>query len=723
MPIRRLAAVALLLLAWPIAAQSADPAPPVSIVDQGANSWVLRSPLPGGPPSPHMGYESSMCYDPANHRLIRWGGHDPGGGGPQLSETWAYDLDAGTWTFLQPNNSPPGNCCCRENVRDPDANAFVRFSYPAFGHGWMWDRARYLREDSVWTFDLGADRWTDMRPGREPALNVGKPAMWDPNHGVIWVYDTKLRLYDPWTNTWHTVNPGKEIGKRTYAGMALDPRRNKIVLFGDHYQSDERTWVYDIAADAWTDMKPAVHPPGIRTCPTMVYDSANDVMICVMLADRWDTKDAAKKHLETWTYKLDTNTWTKMEMAGGPDDSGTRDRLMLYLPDRNIVVLEARTSKEQQIWTYRLAKPAPAVLPPTPTEIAVVTLGDGKAAITCKGMLYSGRDVRFQLYRAGPLEQPWQTQFRKVAEGPSGTLDFTDTDLEPGKVYDYYATYRSGSFESPPTRVVRTQPHVIVGGRVDVLAPDKVVYSWSKSADPDVTGYVVERAVMYSISAAQKVSTANEYTSEVPLAAMAEKRGLGPWQRLTPQPIAETNFSDGVDLRTKVALGEIIWQPWFGAAPESGQNKGYDMSKPPCPFTIYAYRVRAVNRLGVEGGPSPYQLTIANEVENLFSRETDKGAELKWAPSPHKDIRGYYVFRQDGRGFSWDKDSHITLLTPEPIRETTFTDATAGGKARRYHVVVADALGQQGIPSCPVWSNREWSKVYDLWTPRGQWHQ
>src|SRR5262245_29875923 len=48
---------------------------PPSLADQPANTWVKRSPLPGGPPSPRLGYESTIGYDPVGKRLIRWGGH------------------------------------------------------------------------------------------------------------------------------------------------------------------------------------------------------------------------------------------------------------------------------------------------------------------------------------------------------------------------------------------------------------------------------------------------------------------------------------------------------------------------------------------------------------------------------------------------------------------------------------------------------------------------
>ena len=62
---------------------AADPAP----LEQESNTWVKRSPVKSGSPSPGMGYEASLAYDPVSHRVLRWGGHNQGGGGEQNAET------------------------------------------------------------------------------------------------------------------------------------------------------------------------------------------------------------------------------------------------------------------------------------------------------------------------------------------------------------------------------------------------------------------------------------------------------------------------------------------------------------------------------------------------------------------------------------------------------------------------------------------------------------
>src|SRR5436309_3513932 len=40
---------------------------------QAPNTWVKRSPVPGGPRNPMLGYEASFGYDPVGKKIIRWG--------------------------------------------------------------------------------------------------------------------------------------------------------------------------------------------------------------------------------------------------------------------------------------------------------------------------------------------------------------------------------------------------------------------------------------------------------------------------------------------------------------------------------------------------------------------------------------------------------------------------------------------------------------------------
>ena len=77
-----LASLAALTLSLP-ARPAGPPALPPDLATQSANTWVKRTPLAAGPVSPRMGYEATVGYDARAKLLIRWGGHNQGGGGEQ----------------------------------------------------------------------------------------------------------------------------------------------------------------------------------------------------------------------------------------------------------------------------------------------------------------------------------------------------------------------------------------------------------------------------------------------------------------------------------------------------------------------------------------------------------------------------------------------------------------------------------------------------------------
>src|SRR5882762_3514838 len=91
---------------------------------QGTNTWVKRSPLAGGPPSPVLGYEGSFGYDPVGKKIIRWGGHTQSGGHEQMNETWTFDPFTAEFQLLETNTAPPGVCCAQQDVFDPVEGRF-----------------------------------------------------------------------------------------------------------------------------------------------------------------------------------------------------------------------------------------------------------------------------------------------------------------------------------------------------------------------------------------------------------------------------------------------------------------------------------------------------------------------------------------------------------------------------------------------------------------------
>jgi hypothetical protein len=84
------------------------------VIDQEANTWVKRSPLPGGPVSPGLGYEAALAYDSLAHRVIRYGGHNQGGGGEQNAEVCVFDPASAKWELKERNVKFTCGCPPRE---------------------------------------------------------------------------------------------------------------------------------------------------------------------------------------------------------------------------------------------------------------------------------------------------------------------------------------------------------------------------------------------------------------------------------------------------------------------------------------------------------------------------------------------------------------------------------------------------------------------------------
>jgi hypothetical protein len=337
-----------------------------------------------------------MAYDPVAKKVIRWAGHNQGGGGEQNAETWTFDPRTGSWELMRTNRRPPGACCNQQNVFDTSVGRFIRF--PAFSgsHGWQWFREVYLNNTSVWTYDLAENRWREMCPLPEPRVRPLRCASWDSDLGVVVLFGGEggndgTLIYDPYTNTWTDMNPPVEPAPRSGGNMVYDSKNKLHILFGSQFSDDPHTWAYDASKNEWRDLKPAATAPTNRNDPAMCYDAASAKVIAVLRAvtKQADNGEPTEGRFETWAYDAAANTWEKI--ADGPEGWGSRNRVLTYLPDLNLCLLELShhgdrergVEREQQVWTLRLAQ-TPAIAgsgadgrPAPPRDVTMTPFGDG----------------------------------------------------------------------------------------------------------------------------------------------------------------------------------------------------------------------------------------------------------------------------------------------------------------------------------------------------------
>ncbi|MBN9517217.1 hypothetical protein J0H58_01650 [bacterium] len=730
-------------LALVLLTPAADPPP---FADQPPHTWVKRSPRPGGPPSPALGYEGSLVWDAKHKRVIRFAGHNQGGGGEQNAETWSFDPLTAKWELKESNTSPPGACCNQQNVFDAHQGRFLRF--PAFSgsHGWQWFREIYLSNSTAWSYDLGENRWRDRRPLPAPRVAPLRCASWDSEYQVGVVFGGEgsnegTLVYDPYTNTWHRLGPATQPEPRSGGNMAYDAANRLHVLFGSQFGTDPATWTFDLARNEWRAHRAEGGPPADRSDPVMAYDhAARQVVAVVRTIDRTDGKEIAGGHVETWAFDAAAKAWAKRNPPREPDGWSNRSRVMVAMPELNALLLESVVNptqrvkgvdREQQMWTYRLGEPkAPAV----PVPVGLRVRAEAKAAVV-EWDGPRGADVETYLLFRGDGPTPWQAEYKLIAT--KGALErerrFARDDREyrvrdegagdRPVFYKVKAVAKAG--ESTFTPVERAQPRMPDDVHTTVVDAKRVTVWWL----PKGAGrYVVERAPVevYSDDQIKRLKTDTDPLDEPSVGAVAR---IGRFERLTKEPITEwigqearagstwAFFNDTTVDLTKHAPDA------FDAASEAVRRYPADQLDPagkPYRFAVYAYRVRAVDALGVESGPSAWALTIPPAVEDVFAKESGTTCELKWRGMARDYVSGYRVYRMEGPRAN-GPGQKVTRLTPGPVNTFTFTDRGATADTNRYWVVAVDRLGQEGIPSAPAWSNRQFRAFYRPFT--GEWHQ
>lgn len=620
--------IAGVFLALPNAPVSAaDPPPAISA--QPPNAWVKLSPLDGGPPSPRMGYEGACVWDRRNRLLIRYGGHNQGGGGEQGAEVWTFDPLTAAWELKEPNTSPPGVCCNAQNVYDPIRGRYLRFPLFSGSHGWQWWREIYLNDSAVWTYDLAENRWRNLRPIPAPKLAGYRCAAYDSGEDKVVVFAGEgshegTLVYDPARNEWADMNPDPEPPPRSGGNLAYDAARGVHVLFGTQFGEDPRTWTYDLSENKWTDRQPPEQPPTFENDAVLTYDPIHQVVLALVKVTSGKDENASHD-IQTWSYDAGKNKWSRLHPDPEPDSAGNRTRNLIFAPELGAALLENCPSKprEQQVWAYRFGKATPETKPLPP--------------------------------------------------------------IEP--------------------------PAYVEDAAVSVLAADQVAIAWTPSKAGGVAGYHVERAPV-EVWTEDQLRRLRDQTPPLPDPSAGAIRRIGAFVRLTPEPLAGTAFTDrSARLGEPAAVGgEPVYHSKLHLEHLAPSGKAYR-------FAVYAYQIVSVDRQGEALGRSPAFFTLPSSPQHVFGREDGKACQLRWKPNPEQGIKGYRVYRMDGR---YNKDS-VSRLTPEPVAATEFTDPKAGEATRRYYVVAVDVLGQEGFPSSPVWYQREWRDYYKPFA--GEWHQ
>ena len=693
-----------------------------SIEEMTDNSWFNLNPaLPPGSTS-----QVFLAYDPEKDMLMTWGGHPAGGGYPQVDEIYIYNIsnlrNKNTWEIekiADDSDKPISGCSTDGAVYDINNRVLIKVTQH------YTDRYEYYRKrdlephnKTIWVYDFDKHKWYNMRPFDYNQLeNAGAAGSYDTKRGYYLGVDPRKSrpdrtiLYDPYTNKIQKiyVNDWNGSGSRwnLFGGNRIDPaivydsKRDVFYLVGGLYYNKAKAyydiWQFDPKQKKWFPIDGVDNTALVQTIPehfhisasTAVYDSIHDKVILFQAVSprSGDINYPEGRYVFTFVYDPSTKKWKRLnDKPGYFKGKRWMDLNAIFSEKHNIAILldESQQGPKgvgSQTWAFRYSSTdnTSQILPPRNLNITTTA---SEVILNWKESL--SRPDLYRIYRA-KANYPWDiTDFEKIREVPSSETTYTDNDVIPGNIYFYYVTAVRDNKESSHSNIVRSQPEVVREGYVVVKSSNEVEIKWNYSAS-DIIGFNIYRAEcnfeIYPIN--EPINKEGELSIyNRPVIHSVNCPGEEEYIKINSSPVSGTHYIDHINL--------------------INANSNY-------PFKVYAYRIKVINKFGVESGWSPYWLTIPEPPTGLKISQDESNFYLSWK-SPHdgKGIKGYRVY------MAYDHH-HIKEVTTDPVTEPHIVipkSVDTSDKWQRFFITAVDNLGQEGIPSGGEWGERMYWYFY-----------
>ncbi|HXH40488.1 MAG TPA: kelch repeat-containing protein [Thermoanaerobaculia bacterium] len=222
-------------------------------------AWTEYDTSKKAPPSHEW---SSLVYDQTLKKIVFFGGYGASNNS-YLDQTWTYD--GSVWAQVTKN--PPPSRSHTSMWYDPILKKTVIYG----GIGRLTSTDRLSRYSDMWSFD--GTGWTQIVPTTTPGMRYGALTAVDPktNHAVIFggirvdtdSLNNTIQVYanDMWDwdgTNWTKVNTAAVPPVRENGGLAVDPLRNQLVMFGGYsgfYHSD----LWSFVNGNWTQMTEVIN--------------------------------------------------------------------------------------------------------------------------------------------------------------------------------------------------------------------------------------------------------------------------------------------------------------------------------------------------------------------------------------------------------------------------------------------------------------------------------
>ena len=353
-----------------------------------------------------------------------------------------------------------------------------------------------------WLYDGVTDSWEEARTFPEEwSRKNHMQVAWDGSTDqMIGLYGNNLTLYSGHRNkvSYRTLPDALKL--RSGYGIAADPVRGKVVLFGGSWngapgdlatsydvKAKHDTWTYDVAADVWTDVTSAVAPPpgmpllDMVKLPMIWHASSGRMILHQSPITAYNADFATWPDAEFWTFDTAESRWAKLPVTGQAPpmtgmmayDSG-RDEIVIFGGGRDGDSDRPNLSRELYVCKMQLDGP------PRPTTPIALDLKVSAATVNLTWDVGAGA---VDVYRAKGSGSP--AVYEKVMSGVAGGsyTEPLDAEAHAYRVVDAGLTRASSASFSEPMRPT--------GMVASVESATSVKLSWT--AAPDLT-YRVHRA-------------------------------------------------------------------------------------------------------------------------------------------------------------------------------------------------------------------------------------
>jgi hypothetical protein len=218
-------------------------------------------------------------------------------------------------------------------------------------------------------YDLKTGRGARMMPVPEAPFGSSVIMAFDPEHEIVLASKGPGYLYDRAANSWVSIPGGPS--PRQSPSLTYDSKNHVFILFGGG-DLDE-TWTFNPVTRVWTKKSPPTSPPG-RTAGNFAFDPVHGV---ALLAGGENHKTAASLR-DTWVYDAAADRWTNLNITTPADTNPGAGNLLTYDSDNKLFLLKHGTNLNR-VYAFRYEPRRAGTTPPASSPVRLASLDDPPA--------------------------------------------------------------------------------------------------------------------------------------------------------------------------------------------------------------------------------------------------------------------------------------------------------------------------------------------------------